>query len=392
MTLRQRLAGLGARRLTLIGLLAFACVLLAAAVVWRDDILRTSLDPKIPFQTYDPPRAPDYASAAAWALRPTAAPTREQPVDVFFLHPTTYDGGPHWNAPIGERDAERVLQRVMLPNYAGPFVRVGRVFAPRYRQASLYSFLTLRDDALDARRFAYEDVRAAFRRYVQAHGDGRRFLLVGVEQGGSLAARLLQEEIAPDPRLRARLAAAYLINTLVPADEHGPGAPTPACRSREEAGCVVAWSQVPEWNLELARQRLSRAMVWNGRGGLEPLGHRPALCVNPLVGAATPEPARKRQNIGAANATGVEWGTRPAFLMRQVSAACQGGLLRYSRPESASLRPSGSWVERQRAPGYNLFYADLEADAQARVATALRQPSAIVESVTVAPAPVHRIN
>ena len=27
----------------------------------------------------------------------------------------------------------------MAPNYAGPFVRVGRLFAPRYRQASLYT-------------------------------------------------------------------------------------------------------------------------------------------------------------------------------------------------------------------------------------------------------------
>jgi hypothetical protein len=388
----RRLKRLSPRRLLLVGLLVFASLVLAASVVWRDDILRTGLDPKIPFQTYDPPAAPDYTQASAWVLMPARAPSREQPVDVFFVHPTTYDGGPHWNAPIGERRAERVLHRVMLPNYAGPFVRVGRVFAPRYRQASLYSLMTLREDALDARAFAYTDVRDAFGRYVAEHSGGRKFLLVGVEQGGSLAARLLAEEIAPDPRLRARLAAAYLIDTIVPADAYGPGAPIPACASREQPGCVVAWSQAPEWNLELARRKIGRAMVWNDSGRLEPLEGRAALCVNPLLGAASEEPAAKRRSIGAANATGVEWGTRPAFMMRQVAAHCEGGLLRYSRPESASLRPSGSWVERQRAPGFNLFYADLEADAQARVAASLRQPSPIVESVAVPAAPVHRIN
>jgi hypothetical protein len=27
----------------------------------------------------------------------------------------------------------------MAPNYVGPFVSVGRIFAPKYRQASLYN-------------------------------------------------------------------------------------------------------------------------------------------------------------------------------------------------------------------------------------------------------------
>ena len=54
-----------------------ALVLSAAVYVWRDDILRTRLDPKEPFQTYDPPPAPDYAQRSAWALMPNApeAPT-----------------------------------------------------------------------------------------------------------------------------------------------------------------------------------------------------------------------------------------------------------------------------------------------------------------------------
>ena len=33
-------------------------LLAAAGFVWRDDILRTGLDPKEPFQTYEPPPAP----------------------------------------------------------------------------------------------------------------------------------------------------------------------------------------------------------------------------------------------------------------------------------------------------------------------------------------------
>ena len=105
----------------------------------------------------------------------------------------------------------------MAPNYAGPFVRVGRIFAPRYREAGLYSLMTLREDAREARAFAYGDVRTAFRTWRDRYGGDRPFFIVGVEQGGSTAARLVAEEIAPDPQLRGRLAGAYLIDTVVPA-------------------------------------------------------------------------------------------------------------------------------------------------------------------------------
>jgi hypothetical protein len=107
-------------------------------------------------------------------------------------------------------------------------------------------------------------------------------------------------------------------------------------------------------------------MVWNAQDQLEPLGQRRPLCVNPLLGAVSDEMAPERLNLGAAAATGLEWGVRPGFLVRQVSAQCQAGVLRVSRPRSALLRPSGNWIERMREPGYNLFWADLEADSEAR--------------------------
>jgi len=338
----------------------------AAGLIWRDDILKALLDPKIPYTVYRPPPAPDYAMAAAWARLGEGG--ARAPVDVFFVHPTTFDGGKDWNGPIGDRRSAALLDRVMLPNYAAPFADVGRVFVPRYRQASLYTSLTLFDDAIDARRFAYGDIRAAFVFFLRHLNQGRPFILVGVEQGGGLAARLLREEIDPDPALRGRLVAAYLVDSIVPADEFGAGAPVPACASREETGCAVAWMSVNRQDFARAQRILSRSVVWNDRGGLAPLGRRPALCVNPLLGAASGAEAPARLNLGAADATGLEWTARPGFMARQVAARCEGGLLRVTRPRSASLRPAGDWAERLKAPGYNLFWADLAADSRARTA------------------------
>ncbi len=357
----------GFKRWIFAGAVLLVAMVLSAAFYWRFDILRTTLDPKVPFQTYEPPPAPDYAKPAAWALRPGEAAAAKGPADVFFVHPTSYDGGRDWNAPYDQPKAARDLARVMLPNYAAPFARVGRIFAPHYRQASLYTFLTLRDDARDARRFAYDDVRQAFRYYLKHDNHGRPIILVGVEQGGILAARLLNEEIARDAALRGRLAGVYLIETVVPADEYRPEAPVPACARRDQAGCVAAWASLVDGDFQQAQELANRSLVWNG-GDLVTLDGRTPLCVNPLLGAQNEIRAPARVNLGAANATGLEWGSRPALLKRQVWAQCENGLLHTGRPKSTSLRDSGSWTDRRKVDGFNLFWADIEADAQARVA------------------------
>lgn len=387
----------GFKRWLIAGLVAFTAVVVAASVIWRDDIQRTGLDPKVPFQTYDPPPRPDYGQRSSWYLAPNPANSwraSDPPADIFFLSPTTFDGGGDWNGPIDDARAERLFRRTMAPNYAGPFVRVGRLFAPRYRQASLYTLLTLRDDARDARRFAYEDVAAAFRQYRDEYNKGRPFIIVGVEQGGTLAARLIAEEIVPHARMSRLIAAAYLIETPVPADSP----PLPPCDRRGQPGCVAAWVSVNQGDKDGAKEVLERSLVWGPAGQLANLNGRLPLCFNPLLGMVSEQPAPARLNLGAANATGLEWGARPAFLTRQVSAVCEGGVLHVSRPKSTSLRRTGSWADRHKVPGYNLFYADLEADAKARLAALMAEPdfpkatAPVIEVVDITNSPLRRID
>lgn len=353
-----------ARRIWLILSAATVLIAVAVAAIWRDDILEALLDPRIPYAVYQPPPPPNYNRPTAWAVAPGLAVNPAARVDVFFVHPTTFDGGHDWNGPIDDRQALRELRWVMLPNYAGPFEAIGRVYAPLYRQASLYTSLTLFDDAIDAREFAYRDVLASFRRFRALTGDRRPFILAGVEQGGILAARLLREEIAPDPALSRRLVAAYLIETAVPAT----GAVVPACKSATQTGCLLAWISMDRLDFVRAERIRQRARVWDDDGHLVSLAGRSILCVNPVLGWQTAQVAEPRLNLGAANATGLEWGVRPGFMARQVAAACVDGILQVSRPRSQSLRPSGSWADRLKAPPYNLFWGDIEADAGRRLA------------------------
>ena len=287
------------------------------------------------------------------------------PAAVFFVHPTTFDKPKAWNGAIDDPDAEAYLRRVVLPNYAGPFAAAGSISAPFYRQASLYTRLTLRRDARDARAFAYGDIEAAFDHWVAAHPDGP-LILVGVEQGAELMDRLLRDRVAPDPALRQRLAAAYLMDAVFAADNLSRT--IPACTIKNQTGCVVGWSQVGEGDDGAAMRRLRRALVWNDRDRLVDLDGRRPLCVNPVTGSTDEGKVEARRHLGGTNATGLEWGVRPAIQDRLVTTECRAGLLRHSDPKTESFSNAGSWADRRKTRPYNLFFADIQADAKTRVA------------------------
>lgn len=351
--------------------LVLVILLAAFAFIRRDDIRLAAMDPGKPFQIYTPPPAPDYDRPEAWALLPDA-PLQPDEAAVFFLAPTTYSGAEHWNGPIDDPDSAEVFRRVMAPNHAGPFAAAGAVFAPRFRQAGLYSLTTLREDAREARRFAYADAEAAFLNFLARTGD-RPILVVGVEQGGDLVSRLLADPGAA-AAVRSRLVGAWVIDAVVPAD----APPLKPCRSPKEAGCLAAWVWAYSGDDLRARDLQDRSLVWSG-GDLVNLGTRRPLCYNPLLQAVTDAAAPARLARGATNATGLEWGARPPFVTRQLAAQCRDGILRVSRPEARMLRPSGSWEDRLRTPGFNLFYADIETDARSRLAAfeALKRPSSL---------------
>lgn len=358
--MRKRLSLKHWVRLTLF---AFLLLMLLSLAVWRGDILRAALDPQVPFQTYKPPAAPDYAQGTSWAMRDVSTKGAKDAA-VFFLHSTTYDGGQEWNGPIGDEKADAYLRRVVLPNFAAPFAVAGPVSVPLYRQGSLYSRLTLRDDAREARAFAYRDVEAAFDHWIARHPDGP-IVLVGVEQGGELMARLLRDKVAKDAGLKQRLVAAYMMDAMVPVD----AIKLPVCSRRDESGCMVAWSMVDEGAAGVISRRQRRALFWDDKGRLVESGNRPIICVNPVSGSSDEQKTDPRRHLGAANAAGLEWGIRPAFIDRAVAAQCRDGFLRNTPLKSESFREQRAWTDRRKAKPYNLFYADTMADVLARLDT-----------------------
>lgn len=345
-------------------------LVLGGLLLWLfwDSAYELSINPRQPFLTVEPPKAPDYAEPAAWAALPgrmdsadlvphTMAPGPAAPpqADVFFIHPTTKADDNGWNLSYRHEPAKRV-DRIALPNLAAAFAHNTRLFAPRYRQATQYAFRNRNEDSRLAYRFAYDDLRRAFRHYLSEWNAGRPFFLVGTGQGGLHAAGLLQEMIL-ETDVAGRLIAVYIIGTAVPQDlfEEGALRGVQPCRTPESTGCVAAWSAFP-WGAS-AKKLNDRAMIWEN-GELVALEGRQPVCVNPLSWRMDGVPVM-RENNGGSLPVGRRWGVRlPALVAHAAGAHCVDGILRVDRPTDGRLR-------RDLLPGrpHNLLDAALFFDS-----------------------------
>ena len=116
----------------------------------------------------------------------------------------------------GILDPRRELTGFFMSQNASVFNSTCRIFAPRYRQATLSSFLDV--DTESGRRAmdgAYADVRAAFQHYLSFQNQGRPFLIASHSQGGWHAIRLLQEFVEAKP-LAEKFVAAYCLGSWLP--------------------------------------------------------------------------------------------------------------------------------------------------------------------------------
>lgn len=348
-------------------------VLLALVYIYRDDIFQTIQDPGQPFQTYVPPTAPDYASLESWLAQPDLGVdpfSLTAKGDVFVVVPSVYRGGSHWNLPSDDLKRKGKLQRIVRPNYVSPYGEAGRLFAPYYRQASLYAFMTNREDAQQAQDFAYRDVKRAFEAFLTQSPPERPIVLVGHNQGASHVQRLLADFF--QGALKERLAVAYVIDHPLPVEAFKTSLKQLSpCRSADEFQCVVAFGSFTPKDSVIAKRFAERSLVHNGRK-YEAIASRPTLCINPLLWTQSEDYAPARLHLGGVAAEGLEPDMKPAPLRKQSGVQCQDGLLYVDTPRSKSLRRPRKVGGKFRTLPSNLFYEDLKQDAMRRVDNLLK--------------------
>lgn len=349
----------------------------AGALGWnlfQDRLMRVAFVPSVPFAAPEA-GAPDYATAANWVARPGLAddPSRWTPkglvpaahpeAALFFVAPTTYLSRNHWNAPLDNAEANDRL-RLFVASQASAFNGVAEVWAPRYRQATIGAFLTTEADAARALDFAYRDVERAFAAFVAAVPKDRPIILAGHSQGSLHLVRLLADHVAGTP-LAKRVVAAYAVGWPISLEADLPALGLPPCERAGQSGCLIGWQSFAE--PADPSQILAIYEETTGLAGTPRRGTA-MLCVNPLTGApASAAPASA--NLGALVPS---VGLSDATLAKAtIPARCDPrGFLLIGPPPAGY----GRFILRggnYHVFDYALFWANIRADVEARLATYL---------------------
>lgn len=338
--------------------------------------------PSISFEASGLSAKPDYSKPSAWVAIPGMpsdqfgsnpaldAPKNYQaaphPVaDVFFIPPTTYFDKSHWNAPLEEKEPNRLLNQIAR-HFASAFNGAGQLWIPRYRQATFGAFLEDKPDRKKAVNLAYTDVLAAFDAFqTQRNADGppRPFILAGHSQGSLHALRLLKDRIVGTP-LQSQMIAAYVVGWPISIEADLAPLGLSVCQTPQSTGCVISWQSFGEPADPNPVRLLMEADP--GLGGTTRKGTH-MVCVNPLSFWANHDKQPKAANIGAL-AFAKTGEPLPALLPALTGAQCQadGVLHLLPNPESPfdeRVLPGGNY----HTYDYILFWANIRANAEARV-------------------------
>ncbi len=354
--------------------ISVSILILGAFIYYRNDIFQSLQDPGQPFQTYERPEAPNYNLAKNWMDLPDLAADpyeNDGAGDVFVVTPVLFKGGDHWNLPITRDYQIDKLNRIIRPNYVAPYRMSGRVFAPYYRQASLYTAMTNREDARRAQDLAYQDVHRAFTFFLKHSPPERPIILAGHGQGASHAQRLLADFFDTD--LKNRLAAAFIIDHPLPLEKFSNDLKNLSpCETETSTGCVIAWGAFMPGDGMIAERFATRLNIYE-RGDYRMINDRPLLCVNPLLWNRSNDYAPRRLHKGGVAAIGLEPGIEPAPRSKQIGAQCQDGLLYVDKPKSRSLRRPFRIGGQYRTLPFNLFYEDIRQNAALRVQSVIEK-------------------
>ncbi|MCM8556695.1 DUF3089 domain-containing protein [Sphingomicrobium sediminis] len=364
--------------------------------LYGDRVLAEQAMPKVEFTAPPPEEAPLYADIDSWWTRPDRSPnladwepepapvmqdtpmiaesgeatdevaapastpaapemTRNRPVAVFFIHPTTYLKTDRWNAEMDLEGFERTRTELFVKSQASVFAELGRVWTPKYRQAAFGAFLSQEPDAQAALGVAYEDLQAAFDIFLEQNPVGP-IIVAGHSQGGLHALHLLADY---REQLAGRLLAAYVVGWPIDMEADLPATGLPACSTRNEAACLMSWltfGDPPNAGLVL-REWLTA----EGYEGIERDRER-LVCTNPLTGGEDRE-AMPIENPGLLIP---EDDLESAVLLPgSVGARCERGLLLLNG-EIPELGPYVLPGNNYHVYDYALFWGAIREDVAAR--------------------------
>jgi hypothetical protein len=165
------------------------------------------------------------------------------PIDCFYAYPTVSTD----QTPFSDMTADPAELNVVRQQFAR-FGSVCRLYAPLYRQVTLAGLRQAIAKGGGGPALSkgpqYDDVRDAWRHYLEHDNRGRGVVLIGHSQGSYILAELIRQEIDGKP-VQSRLVSALLLGATLSVasgkDVGGSFQQIPLCRKPGQVGCVVTY-------------------------------------------------------------------------------------------------------------------------------------------------------
>jgi len=218
-------------------------------------------------QTAEAPKPNDYSADASWLCRPgkkdacavdlnttivkaDGSFAREEwkgdpnaPIDCFYVYPTVSTDP----TPFSDMNADPAELNVIRQQFAR-FGSACRQYAPLYRQVTLAGLRTAiaggGGGAALSNGPQYDDVRDAWRYYLEHDNRGRGVVLIGHSQGSFILTELIRREIDGKP-IQSRLVSAILLGATLSVpqgkDVGGSFQHLPLCRRPSQVNCLVTY-------------------------------------------------------------------------------------------------------------------------------------------------------
>jgi DUF3089 family protein len=365
--------------LKLVAAVVVLLVVAAAAIYYTGNVLTVLAFIGEPRHGWDPALKappPDYANDSSWAALPgkpsladlvpagVAASPKEKQVDVFFIHPTGYLHGADWNSPLDPNSKTEENTKWMMANQASAFNGCCAIYAPRYREATIFVYVArpstdLYNKAMD---LAYGDVDRAFTYFLEHYSRGRPFIIASHSQGTYHAFRLIRERIDGTP-LASRMIAAYTLGGSI-TDKDVAGLKTVhACASETDLHCIVHWRTYGEGATlppdAIGKTLCTNPLTWQRDGSRAPASlHK---------GGVPPSGRFQIDSLFPDVARGIVFAPLKAPVKAWTTAECRGGLLFVADQKGGQFDGADLGGKNYHGLDYPLFAMDIRENAEARV-------------------------
>jgi len=227
-------------------------------------------------------QATDYSQAAHWLSLPVVT----EKVDIFYLYPTAWSKVNQTDPNICEIDNPSMLigAKSVFARQATAFETVGNIYAPYYRQVdSTYkSTLSLGEQDKIEQSTPKADVFAAFDYYIKNYNHDRPFILAGHSQGSNELAYLLSEYMKANPKVYARMIAAYVIGYSITGEYLAANPHLKFAEGPDDTGVIISY------NTEAPTL-----------GGINPVTMPGGIAINPITWTRTEKLATAEESLGS---------------------------------------------------------------------------------------------